>query len=46
MGGENLEHEIADFPRLGKRIVRMGESLEVFDLDSSRPFEPPVSETP
>lgn len=38
MGGENLEHEIADFPTLDKRIVRLGESLEVYRLSDGRPF--------
>lgn len=44
MGGENLEHEIADFPRLGKRIVRLGEEIQVFDLDQARPFWPPAED--
>lgn len=44
MGGENLEHEIADFPRLGKRMVRLGEEIQVFDLDQARPFRPPAEE--
>jgi uncharacterized cupin superfamily protein len=43
MGGENHEHEIADFPRQGKRMVRLGESIEIFDLEDAEPFplEPP-----
>ena len=32
VGGENRENEIADFPRLGKRIVRRGKDVEVVDL--------------
>ena len=32
VGGENRENEIADFPRLGKRIVRRGKEVEVVDL--------------
>jgi uncharacterized cupin superfamily protein len=31
-GGENRENEIADFPRLGKRVVRLGKNVEVIDL--------------
>ncbi len=40
MGGENLEHEIADFPRLGKRMLRLGETIEIFDLDDAEPLGP------
>jgi len=32
VGGENRENEIADFPKLGKRIVRRGKEVEVVDL--------------
>jgi len=32
VGGENRDNEIADFPRLGKRIVRRGKDVEVVDL--------------
>jgi uncharacterized cupin superfamily protein len=31
-GGEHREHEVADFPELGKRMVRMGEKVTVYDL--------------
>lgn len=31
-GGESRENEIADFPRLGKRIVRRGTDVEIVDL--------------
>lgn len=31
-GGENRENEIADFPRLGKRMVRRGKDVDVVDL--------------
>lgn len=40
MGGENLDCEIADFPRLGKRMVRAGGSIEVYDLSQGKPFGP------
>lgn len=39
MGGENRQFEIADFPRLGKRMVRMGEKMEIFELADAEPFE-------
>ena len=32
MGGENLDVEIADFPRLGKRLLRRGDRIEVYNL--------------
>jgi uncharacterized cupin superfamily protein len=40
MGGENREFDVADFPRLGKRVVKSGEMLEVYDLSNARPFGP------
>ena len=30
-GGENRDFEVADFPRLGKRMVRTGKQLDVYD---------------
>jgi uncharacterized cupin superfamily protein len=32
VGGENRENEIADFPKLGKRVVRRGKDVDVVDL--------------
>jgi len=32
VGGENRDNEIADFPKLGKRIVRRGKDVEIVDL--------------
>jgi uncharacterized cupin superfamily protein len=40
MGGENREIEVADFPRLGKRMVRSGEKIEVYDMATAKPFGP------
>jgi len=40
MGGENLDAEVATFPRLGKRMVRVGGRAEIYDLDDARPFGP------
>lgn len=40
MGGEALEHEIADFPGLGRRMVRRGESVEIYELTDGRPMDP------
>ena len=31
-GGESRENEIADFPKLGKRVVRRGKDVEIVDL--------------
>jgi len=38
MGGENCDVEIADFPKLGKRMLRRGEDIEIYDIaDSAKP---------
>lgn len=44
MGGENVDVEIADFPRLGRRIVRTRDEITVYDLEDGRPFFPPKDE--
>jgi uncharacterized cupin superfamily protein len=40
MGGENRDHEVADFPDLGKRVFRHAKGADVFDLKDARPFGP------
>ena len=40
MGGEHRDHEIADFPDLGKRMFRHAEGVEIFDLQDGKPFGP------
>jgi hypothetical protein len=40
MGGENGEFEVADFPRLGKRMVKSREKFEVYDVSDAKPFGP------
>jgi uncharacterized cupin superfamily protein len=40
MGGENLDVEIADFPKLGKRMLRTLDKVEVVDLAQVKPFGP------
>lgn len=37
-GGENLEVEVADFPRLGKRMLRRGDVIEIYDFSDAKPF--------
>jgi uncharacterized cupin superfamily protein len=39
-GGENREFEIADFPRLGKRMVRNGKQIDVYDAGDAQPLTP------
>ena len=39
MGGENREYEVADYPKLGRRMVRMREERIIYDLATGRPFE-------
>ena len=38
MGGEAKDHEVADFPKLGLRMVRRGEDIDVYRLDSGKRF--------
>jgi len=33
---------VADFPGLGKRTVRTGQQLEVYDVDDAQAFGPPA----
>ena len=40
MGGEALDVDIADFPRLGKRMVRRGMDVEIYDVSDARGFGP------
>lgn len=40
MGGENRDIEIATFPRLGKKMVRSGDKVEIYDLADAKPFGP------
>jgi uncharacterized cupin superfamily protein len=40
MGGENLDVEIADFPRLGKRMIRREGNIEIYDISSAKSFSP------
>ena len=40
MGGENLDVEIADFPRLGKRMIRRESDMQMYNIaDGRRLFE-------
>ena len=38
MGGENRDSEIADFPKLGKRMVRHGGQVDIYDIADAKPF--------
>jgi uncharacterized cupin superfamily protein len=40
MGGENLAFDVADFPRLGKRMVKLEGQAVVYDLASGKPLGP------
>ncbi|MGF1485604.1 MAG: cupin domain-containing protein [Prochloraceae cyanobacterium] len=41
MGGENLDVEIADFPHLGKRMIRRQNEAQLYNIaDGSGFFEP------
>lgn len=38
MGGENLSEEIADFPTLDRRMVKLGSELTIYRLSDGKPF--------
>jgi len=40
MGGEALDVDIADFPRLGKRMVWRGDEVEIYNVSDAREFGP------
>jgi uncharacterized cupin superfamily protein len=40
VGGENLDVEVADFPRLGKRTLWRGQEVEVYEISDDRSFGP------
>lgn len=38
MGGENLPDEVADFPALDRRMVKLHNELTIYKLSDGRPF--------
>jgi uncharacterized cupin superfamily protein len=40
VGGESHEVEVADFPRLGRRMLRLGQNVEIYDTSDARAFIP------
>ena len=40
VGGEVLDVDVADFPRLGKRMVRRGQDVEIYDASDAKSFGP------
>ena len=42
MGGEQSRLEIADFPRHGKKMIRIGEENFLLDADAPAPFVPEI----
>ena len=40
MGGEALDSDVADFPKLGKRMVRRGHDIEIYDAAEAKSFGP------
>src|SRR5215510_6686680 len=41
MGGEAREYEVADYPKLGRRMVRCRNERVIYDLASGRSFQYP-----
>ena len=40
VGGENLDLEVADFPRLDRRMIRHGDRVEVYRASEAEGFGP------
>ena len=40
VGGETLDVEIADFPRQGKRMLRRGQNVEIYEMSDAKGFGP------
>src|SRR5919199_3879547 len=40
VGGETLDVEIADFPRLGRRMLRRGQNVEIYEMSDAKGFGP------
>lgn len=40
MGGESREIEVADFPRLGKRMINLKSAIDVYDATDRKQFGP------
>jgi len=38
MGGENLPDEVADFPTLDRRMVKLNNELSIYKLSDGKPF--------
>jgi len=43
MGGENREFEIADFPKLGRRMIRENAKVDIYNVTDAKPFGPLVT---
>lgn len=41
MGGENHAHEVADFPELDRRMVKLKDQVTIYRLSDGRPFGDP-----
>ncbi len=39
-GGESREFDVAEFPKLGKRMVRTGKHVDIYDTADAQPFGP------
>lgn len=40
VGGENREFDVAEFPTLRRRLVRMGNDVAIYDEDDAKAFGP------
>jgi uncharacterized cupin superfamily protein len=37
-GGESRDFDVAEFPKLGKRMVRIGTHVDIYDVADAQPF--------
>ncbi len=40
MGGDNLEFEVEDFPSVGKRMLRRGTAVDIYNTTDAKAFGP------
>lgn len=38
--GGARDHEVADFPKVGRRMIRRGKHIEIYKIADARPFGP------
>jgi uncharacterized cupin superfamily protein len=39
-GGESRDYEVADFPKVGRRMIRRGKNIDIYKIADAKPFGP------